>query len=148
MGYLVCSAQNYSDLFTTYESVSLPQRTPPASTYQGSSYNSYNSSNGYNIYIPQYEVIDPNKFMKSIAPQNVQAITGVYIENGQFYSVKLKAGISGTNQNQIAVCGYWDGKMWNNTTAYASTIGYNVPEQIKKACEYEVYIPSIGKIYF
>lgn len=153
LGGFVCYAQNYSDLYTTYEIVSVPQYTVPSSNYQGSGnsyngYNSYGGYNGYNIYIPQYEVLDANEFMQSIAPQNVQAITGVYVKNGQFYSVKLKVGISGTNQNQIVVCGYWDGQSWQNTSAYASTIGYNVPEQIKQACAYEVYLQSIGKIYF
>lgn len=33
-------------------------------------------------------------------------------------------------------------------TYYASIIDYDVPEQIKQACAYQVYISSFGTIYF
>ena len=92
--------------------------------------------------------MDANKFFQSVEPQNTQTVNGVFVKNGQFYSVKLKIGTSGTNQNQTVVCGYWDGQMWNNTSAYASPIGYGVPEQLKNACTHQVFIASLGTIYF
>lgn len=136
---LVCSctltfAQSYDDLFTTYKDVSTQ-----------SQYNNNQRNNG----ITQYDVIDANKFYQKIAPQNVQVVNGIYLYGGQFYSVKLKVGISGTNQNQVLVCGYWDGRMWHNSESYASSIGeYGVPEQIKRACTYQTYIQSLGTVYF
>ena len=92
--------------------------------------------------------MDANKFYQSIAPQNMQTVNGVFLKEGQFYSVKLKVGTFGTNQNQTVVNGCWDGRMWNNTTSYASPIGYGVPEQIKRACTHQVYLPALGTIYF
>lgn len=86
--------------------------------------------------------------MQNVSPQNVQIVNGIYLYAGQFYSVRLKIGVSGTNKNQIMVCAYWDGQMWNNMTYYASPIGYDTPEQIKRACTHEVYISSLGKVYF
>lgn len=137
---LIGSAQNYNDLFTTYKSVP----TQPTKKQKQNTQYYQNSNNG----VAQYEVMDANKFFQSIAPQNNQTINGVFLKGGQFYSVKLKVGISGTNQNQTIVSGYWDGQMWNNTTAYASPIGYGAPEQIKRACTHQVYLPAIGTIYF
>ncbi len=130
-------AQNYNDLFTTYKSVETP---PTRNTKKQSGGNSYG--------VTQYEVMDANKFFQSVAPQNTQTVNGVFIKSGQFYSVKIKVGISGTNKNQTIVCAYWDGQMWNNTTAYASPIGYGAPEQIKKGCTHQVYLPALGTIYF
>ena len=126
-------AQNYNDLFTTYQDVQ---------TQQTRKHQRYNNG------ATQYQVIDANKFYQSVAPQNVQTVTGVFVYNGQLYSVKLKVGVSGTNRNQTVVSGYWDGQMWNNTTAYASPIGYGAPEQIKRACTHQVYLPAVGTIYF
>lgn len=133
---IVAYGQNYNDLFTTYKSVpTQPQRNQQ-------------SNGGYN-YVPQYQTIDPNQFYQSIAPQNVQMVNGVFLYQGQFYSVKLKVGISGTDPNQIVVCGFWDGYSWNESTSYASKIGtYGVPEQIRMACTHQVYISSIGTVYF
>lgn len=133
-------AQNYNDLFTTYKSVQTQPTRKQKQANQG--------YNGYNNGTSQYEVMDANKFFQSVAPQNTQTVNGVFIKNGQFFSVKLKIGVSGTNQNQTVVCGYWDGQMWNNTSAYASPIGYGVPEQIKNACTHQVFIASLGTIYF
>lgn len=119
--------QNYNDLFTTYQN---------ANTQQG---------NG----VTQYQTIDPNQFYQSIAPQNVQIVNGVFPYQGKLYSVKLKVGVSGTDANQIVVCGYWDGQNWHNSTSYASKIGtYGVPEQIRMACTHQVYISSLGTVYF
>lgn len=137
---LIGTAQNYNDLFTTYKSV------PTQPTKKQKQNNQYYQN--YNNGVAQYEVMDANKFFQSVAPQNTQTINGVFLKEGQFYSIKLKIGISGTNQNQIVVSGYWDGQMWNNTTAYASPIGYGVPEQIKRACTHQVYLPAVGTIYF
>ena len=133
---LSASAQNYNDLFTTYKSVpTQPQRNQQ-------------SNSGYN-YVPQYQTIDPNQFYQSIAPQNVQMVNGVFLYQGQFYSIKLKVGISGTDPNQIVVCGFWDGQRWHDSTSYASKIGtYGVPEQIRMACTHQVYISSIGTVFF
>lgn len=132
--------QNYDDLFTTYKSV------PTQPTRKKGQYNQLN--NRYYNGTTQYEVMDANKFFQSVAPRNTHTVNGVFVKNGQFYSVKLKIGVSGTNQNQTVVCGYWDGQMWNNTSAYASPIGYGVPEQIKNACTHQVFIASLGTIYF
>lgn len=133
---MVANSQNYNDLFTTYESVpTQPQRNQQ-------------SNGGYN-YVPQYQTIDPNQFYQSIAPQNVQMVNGVFLYQGQFYSIKLRVGISGTDPNQIVVCGFWDGQRWHDSTSYASKIGtYGVPEQIRMACTHQVYISSIGTVYF
>lgn len=132
----VAYGQNYNDLFTTYKSVpTQPQRNQQ-------------SNGGYN-YVPQYQTIDPNQFYQSIAPQNVQMVNGVFLYQGQFYSIKLRVGISGTDPNQIVVCGFWDGQRWHDSTSYASKIGtYGVPEQIRMACTHQVYISSIGTVYF
>lgn len=137
---LISEAQNYNDLFTTYKSVP----TQPTKKKKQSTQDYQNNNQG----VTQYEVMDANKFFQSVAPQNTQTVNGVFLKGGQFYSIKLKVGISGTNQNQTVVSGYWDGQMWNNTTAYASPIGYGAPEQIKKACTHQVYLPTLGTIYF
>jgi len=119
--------QNYKDLFTTYQNANIQQ------------------SNG----VTQYQTIDPNRFYQSIAPQNIQMVNGVFPYQGKLYSVKLKVGVSGTDANQIVVCGFWDGQNWHNSTSYASKIGtYGVPEQIKMACTHQVYISSLGTVYF
>ncbi len=133
---LSATAQSYNDLFTTYECVpTQPQRNQQ-------------SNGGYN-YVPQYQTIDPNQFYQSIAPQNVQTVNGVFLYQGQFYSIKLRVGISGTDPNQIVVCGFWDGQRWHDSTSYASKIGtYGVPEQIRMACTHQVYISSIGTVFF
>lgn len=132
----VTYSQNYNDLFTTYKNV----QTQPQRNQQ--------SNSGYN-YVPQYQTIDPNQFYQSIVPQNVQMVNGVFLYQGQFYSIKLRVGISGTDPNQIVVCGFWDGKRWHDCTSYASKIGtYGVPEQIRMACTHQVYISSIGTVYF
>ena len=137
---LISEAQNYNDLFTTYKSVP----TQPTKKKKQSTQDYQNNNQG----VTQYEVMDANKFFQSVAPQNTQTVNGVFLKGGQFYSIKLKVGISGTNQNQTVVSGYWDGQMWNNTTAYASPIGYGAPEQIKRACTHQVYLPTLGTIYF
>lgn len=137
---LFASAQSYNDLFTTYKSV----QTQPTKKQKQSNQYYLNPNNG----VTQYEVMDANKFFQSVAPQNTQTVNGVFLKGGQFYSVKLKVGISGTNQNQTVVCGYWDGQMWNNITAYASPIGYGAPEQIKRACTHQTYIATLGTVYF
>ena len=127
--------QSFGDFFTTYKDVS-------SQTTQRQ--NSYGNNNG----VVQYDVIDHTKFMQSISPQNVQIVNGVYLYAGQFYSIKLKIGVSGTNRNQIVVCAYWGGQKWNYMTYYASPVGYGAPEQIKRACAYQVYIDTIGTVYF
>lgn len=133
--------QNYNDLFTTYKNVTTQPTRKQQQQKQG-----YNTNNNG---VAQYEVMDANQFFQGVAPQNTQTANGIYVKNGQFYSVKLKIGVSGSNQNQTVVSGYWDGQAWNNTTAYASPIGsYGVPEQIKRACTHQVYLPTIGTIYF
>lgn len=119
--------QSYNDLFTTYK----------------------NTTNQQNNGVTQYQAIDPNKFYQSIAPQNIQMVNGIFIYQGQFYSIKLRVGISGTDPNQTVVCGFWDGQRWHDYTSYASKIGtYGVPEQIKMACTHQVNISSIGTVYF
>lgn len=135
----VTYGQNYNDLFSTYESVpTQPQRNQQS-----------NGSYDYYNYMPQYQTIDPYEFYQSIAPQNVQMVNGVFVYQGQFYSIKLKVGISGTDPNQIVVCGFWDGQSWHDSTSYASKIGtYGVPEQIRMACTHQVYISSIGTVFF
>lgn len=119
--------QNYNDLFTTYK----------------------NTTNQQNSGVTQYQTIDPNKFYQSISPQNIQMVNGVFPYQGKLYSIKLKVGVSGTDANLIIVCGFWDGQNWHSSTSYASKIGtYGVPEQIRMACTHQVYISSIGTIYF
>lgn len=119
--------QSFNDLFTTYKNANVQQ------------------NNG----VTQYQTIDPNQFYQSIAPQNVQMVNGVFLYQGQFYSIKLRVGISGADPNQIVVCGFWDGQRWHDSTSYASKIGtYGVPEQIRMACTHQVYISSIGTVYF
>lgn len=135
-------AQNYNDLFTTYQDVQTqPTRKQKQSTR---SYNNQRYNNG----VTQYQVMDADKFYQSVAPQNIQTVTGVFVYNGQLYSVKLKVGVSGTNRNQMVVSGYWDGQMWNNSTSYASPIGYGAPDQIKRACTHQTYIATLGTVYF
>lgn len=133
---LSATAQSYNDLFTTYKSVpTQPQRNKQ-------------SSGGYN-YVPQYQTIDLISSIRVFAPQNVQMVNGVFLYQGQFYSIKLRVGVSGTYPNQIVVCGFWDSQNWHNITTYASKIGtYGVPEQIRMACTHQAYIQSIGTIYF
>lgn len=138
---IIAYGQSYSDFFATYKSV--PRQSTQQQSYGGNQ-NGATRNNG----VAQYDVIDANKFMQSIGPQNVQITNGVFVSNGQFYSVKLKVGTSGTNQNQIIICGYWDGQMWNNSKGYASPIGYGAPDQIKRACTHQVYISSLGTVYF
>lgn len=141
MAFSISYAQNYNDLFTTYKSV--PTQPTRKQQQQKQGYNTNNNG------VAQYEVMDANQFFQSVAPQNTQTTNGIYVKNGQLYSIKIKVGVSGTNQNQTIVSGYWDGQAWNNTTAYASPIGsYGVPEQIKRACTHQVYLPTIGTIYF
>ncbi len=133
---MLAYGQNYNDLFTTYKNVP----TQPQQNKQ--------SNGGYN-YVPQYQTIDPNQFYQSIAPQNVQMVNGVFVYQGQFYSIKLRIGTSGTDPNQIVVCGFWDGQRWHDSTYYASKIGtYGVPEQIRMACTHQVNISSIGTVFF
>lgn len=132
----VTYSQNYNDLFTTYKNV----QTQPQRNQQ--------SNSGYN-YVPQYQTIDPNQFYQSIVPQNVQMVNGVFLYQGQFYSIKLRVGISGTGPNQMVVCGFWDGKRWHDYTSYASKIAtFGVPEQIRMACTHQVNISSIGTVFF
>ena len=121
----IAYSQSYDDFFTTYKDVS---------TQTKQKQQSYGGNNGGNY--------------NNVSPQNVQVANGIYLYAGQFYSVKLKVGISGVNKNQVVVCAYWDGQMWNNVTYYASPIGYDVPEQIKRACAYQVYIDTLGTVYF
>ena len=116
----IAYSQSYDDFFTTYKDVST-QTKQKQQSYGG------NNGGNYNNGVTQYDVIDPNKFMQNVSPQNVQVANGIYLYAGQFYSVKLKIGISGVNKNQIMVCGYWDGQMWNNASYYASPIGYDAP---------------------
>ncbi|MBV8038950.1 hypothetical protein HF895_05480 [Bacteroides sp. AN502] len=134
-------SQSYNDFFTTYKDIS-------TQTIQKKQ--SYGSNNGgsYNNGITQYDVLDANTFIQDVSPQNIQIVNGIYLYAGQFYSVKLKIGVSGTNKNQIMVCAYWDGQIWNNITYYASPIGYDAPEQIRRACAYQVYIETLGTVYF
>lgn len=134
-------SQSFSDFFTTYKDASTQSTQRQQS---GSSYNNTRSNNG----VSQYNVMDVDKLLQQVSPQNIQTTDGVFLYGGQFYSVKLKVGVSGTNRNQIVVCGYWDGQMWNNSTFYASPIGYGAPDQIRRACTYEVYISSLGTVYF
>lgn len=137
----IAYSQSYDDFFTTYKDVST-QTKQKQQSYGG------NNGGNYNNGVTQYDVIDPNKFMQNVSTQNVQVANGIYLYAGQFYSVKLKVGISGVNKNQVVVCAYWDGQMWNNATYYASPIGYDAPEQIKRACAYQVYIDILGTVYF
>lgn len=134
-------SQSYNDFFTTYKDIS---------TLTIQKKQSYGSNNGgsYNNGITQYDVLDANTFIQDVSPQNIQIVNGIYLYAGQFYSVKLKIGVSGTNKNQIMVCAYWDGQIWNNITYYASPIGYDAPEQIRRACAYQVYIEALGTVYF
>lgn len=119
--------QSFNDLFTTYNNTNTQQ------------------NNG----VTQYQTIDPTQFYQSIAPQNVQMVNGVFTYQGKLYSIKLKVGVSGTDHNQIVICGFWDGQNWHNSTTYASKIGtYGVPEQIRMACTHQAYIQSIGTVFF
>lgn len=135
-------AQNFNDMFTTYQNVQTKSATKQKQSNQ--SYNNQQYNNG----VTQYQVMDANQFYQSVAPQNVQTVNGVFVRNGQLYSVKLKVGVSGTNRNQMVVSGYWNGQSWNNSTFYASPIGYGAPDQIKRACTHQTYIATLGTVYF
>ena len=121
-------AQNFNDLFTTYQNVQTKSATKQKQSNQ--SYNNQQYNNG----VTQYQVMDANQFYQSVAPQNVQTVNGVFVRNGQLYSVKLKVGVSGTNRNQMVVSGYWN--------------GYGAPDQIKRACTHQTYIATLGTVYF
>ena len=81
-------AQSYSDLFTTYK---------PAPTI----------SNG-SVYVPKMEVMDPSNIQKRInqAEEQLQIITGVYVKNEQFRSIKMKAMI--TEYGQVVIKAYYN----------------------------------------
>lgn len=123
----IAKGQNYNDLFSTYKDVN-PQQ-----------------NNG----VTQYQTLDPNQFYQSITPQNVQIVNGVFIYQGSLYSIKLRVGVSGLNQNEVVVCGYWDGQNWREYNTYASKIGtYGVPDEIRMGCTHQANISSIGIVYF
>lgn len=123
----IAYSQSYSDFFSTYTG------TSTQSTQQG-------QSNG---------VLGP-EILEKLKPQNVRTVNGVYIHNGQLYSVKLKVGDKPNSRDELIGCGYWDGHSWNNITFYPSSIGIGarIPEQIKLACTHEAYISSLGTVYF
>lgn len=135
-------AQNFNDLFTTYQDVQTQSNTKQKQS------NRSNNNRQFNNGVSQYHVMDANQFYQSVAPQNVQTVNGVFVRNGQLYSVKLKVGVSGTNRNQMVVNGYWNGQSWNNSTSYASPIGYGAPDKIKRACTHQTYIATLGTVYF
>lgn len=122
-------AQSYSDLFTTYK----PTPTVP---------------NG-SVYVPKMEIMNPSKYTqkrRSQAEEQLQIITGVYVKNGQFRSIKMKAMVS--DFGQVVIKAYYNNQQWWNCSSSASSCGYNVPERLKDMCEYEVYLSGIGKVYF
>lgn len=122
-------SQSYNDLFTEYKSV---QATPRGT-----------------VQVPKYNVMDPSKYAPKRQVQSNQqlaSVTGVYIRNGQLYSIKMKVAVS--DLNGIVVKAYYNNQRWWNCDAYSTSIGYGVPEQIKDACEYEVYLSGVGKVYF
>mgnify|MGYP000065196843 CR=1 FL=1 len=122
-------AQSYSDLFTTYK---------PAPTVPNGS-----------VYVPKMEVMDPSKYTqkrRSQAEEQLQIITGVYVKNGQFRSIKMKAMVS--DLGQVVIKAYYNNQQWWNCGSYASSNPFNVPERLKDMCEYEVYLTGIGKVYF
>ena len=121
-------AQSYNDLFTTYK---------PAPTVPNGS-----------VYVPKMEVMDPSITQKrrNQAEEQLQFITGVYVKNGQFRSIKMKAMIS--DLGQVVIKAYYNNQRWWNCGSYASSCGYNVPERLKDMCEYEVHLSGIGTVYF
>lgn len=121
-------AQSYSDLFTTYK---------PAPTVPNGS-----------VYVPKMEVMDPSNIQKRInqTEEQLQIITGVYVKDGQFRSIKMKAMIS--DYGQVVIKAYYNNQQWWHCSSSASFCGYNVPERLKDMCEYEVYLSGIGKVYF
>lgn len=127
----VSYGQSFKDYFSTFESAEYPR------SYDNSSYQ-----------VPEYNQIDVDELFNRITPQNVQIVTGVFINNGEIYSIKLKIGTIPA-LDRLEVCGYWDGDRWNNCSASVSSIGsYGVPERIRMACTHETYISSIGTVYF
>lgn len=122
-------SQSYNDLFTVYKSV---QATPRGS-----------------VQVPQYQVMDPSKFapQKQVqSNQQLTSVTGVYIRNGQYYSIKMKVAVS--DFGDIVVKAYYNNHRWWNCDRLSHSIGYGVPEQIRDACEYEVYLSGVGTVYF
>ena len=100
------------------------------------------------VYVPKMEVMDPSNIQKRInqAEEQLQIITGVYVKNGQFRSIKMKAMI--TEYEQVVIKAYYNNQQWWRCSSSASSCGYNVPERLKDMCEYEVYLSGIGKVYF
>lgn len=86
---------------------------------------------------------------QNVTPQksNLQIVSGVYLKNNQFYAIKLRVGVNEYTK-QVYVDSYWDGRNWTNCYTIASTIGYNVPEQIRNACQYEAMIGLLGTVFF
>lgn len=122
-------SQSYNDLFTEYKSVT-PQQRPSVS-------------------VPKYEVMDPSKYAPGRQTQRTSqmfVVNGVYVRDGRFYSVKMKAIVS--ELNGVVVKAYYKGQRWWIYETYASSVGYGAPVQIRDACEYEVSIPGLGKVYF
>ena len=68
----IAYSQSYDDFFTTYKDVST-QTKQKQQSYGG------NNGGNYNNGVTQYDVIDPNKFMQNVSPQNVQVANGIYL---------------------------------------------------------------------
>lgn len=122
-------AQSYSDLFTTYK---------PAPTVPNGS-----------VYVPKMEVMDPSKYtqkQRNQAEAQLQIVTGVYVKNGQFRSIKMKAMVS--DLGEVVIKAYYNNQRWWNCGSYASSNSVNIPERLMDMCEYEVYLSGIGKVYF
>jgi len=150
---LTASAQ-YSDFFTTYTSPSVPSQSVPSQKYTIPFPNTVSDPIldapaqmhviDVDRWIQQYQQ-SQQQYQQSQQPQNIQMTTGIYLKDNTINGIKLKVGII---QNQLVVCGYWDGMSWHDTKDYSSNISYGAPQQIRQVCTQEVYIVGIGTVYF
>lgn len=122
---IVSYGQSYSDFFTTYKD--------PTIQSQESSY------------VPKLEVLDPNEFIRKVTPQNIQVATGIYLKGNSIQLIKIQVGVL---RKRIIVTSYWDGNQWNSVNSFASNLPDSAPKELRQVCMYQVYISSLGHVYF
>lgn len=122
-------SQSYGDLFTTYKDASQVTYKQIGPIYS----------------VPKTSTIDVDEYIRRITPQNVQVTTGIYLKGNSIQPVKIQVG---TIRRKIVVTSYWDGSQWSKSRSYASDIPTSAPKELRQACMYKVYIPSLGYIYF
>jgi len=141
---LTASAQ-YSEFFTTYTSPSVPSQSVSSQKYTIPFPNTVKRTDPILNAPAQMHVIDVERWHQAQQPQNIQITTGIYLKNNAISGIKIKVGII---QNQLVVCGYWDGMSWNDARGYTSTIPQSAPEELRQVCTHQAYLYQIGTIYF